>query len=95
MFLFSFFPFLTLFMNATASPEHPGNPIWETFAEWKKLKPPKNIRLVKSEQETLKEQFERFNLVDEGGAGWGDASEAQDAGWGLPNQSTDNTSSGW
>lgn len=82
-------------MNATASPEHPGNPIWETFAEWKKLKPPKNIRLVKSEQEILKEQFERFNLVDEGGAGWGDASEAQDAGWGLPNQSTDNTSSGW
>ncbi|KAG0743726.1 hypothetical protein G6F57_009826 [Rhizopus arrhizus] len=78
-----------------AAPEHPGNPTWQTFSEWKKLKTPKDIRLIKSEKETLQEQFERFNLVDEGGAGWGDASEAQDAGWGLGNQDNAEAEGGW
>ncbi|KAI9268690.1 hypothetical protein BY458DRAFT_511170 [Sporodiniella umbellata] len=73
------------------SPEHPGNPKWQTFTDWKKEREPSNIKVIKSEQETMQEQFKRFNLVQDA-SGWGDASEAQDAGWGLNNQSPNN---GW
>ncbi|CAO3676502.1 unnamed protein product [Rhizopus stolonifer] len=52
------------------SPEHPGNPAWQTFSDWKKLKEPKNIKVIKSEEETMQEQYERFGLVQEGATGW-------------------------
>jgi hypothetical protein len=73
-------------------PEHPGQPQWSNYSEWCKMKSFQSIDLVLSQEETRKEQFERFNLDDEQGDGWGDASEAQDAGWGLPNTTG---GSGW
>jgi hypothetical protein len=76
-------------MNDNSSPEHPGEPKWQTYSEWVKTKTPQSIDYKRSAEESREEQFERFKLVDEGGAGWGDASDAQDAGWGAP------TSSGW
>lgn len=68
-------------------PEHPGQPQWQTFSEWNKMKAPQSIEVVMSKEESQKEAFERFGLSDEQGGGWGDASDAQDAGWGLSNSS--------
>jgi hypothetical protein len=65
-------------------PEHPGKPKWQSFTEWNKMKAPQSVQIVKSEQETQEETFEKFGLIDEGGQGWGDATNAEDAGWGLP-----------
>lgn len=73
-------------MNAKSVPKHPGNPKWQSYIEWIKLKPPQSIDYKKNKDETLEETFERFGLKQEEGD-WGDASEAQDAGWG--------TSGGW
>lgn len=72
-------------MNASSCPTHPGEPKWQTFKEWVELKTPQSIDYKRSKEETREEQFERFKLTDEDGAGWGDASDAQDAGWGASN----------
>ncbi|KAI9331976.1 hypothetical protein BD770DRAFT_403335 [Pilaira anomala] len=71
-------------------PQHPGNPKWQTKSEWLKMKPSTSVEYIKNEAETLEESYERFGLTQEEGD-WGDVSEAQDAGWGTPN----NTGSGW
>ncbi|CAO3610334.1 unnamed protein product [Mucor hiemalis] len=65
-------------------PEHPGNPKWQSYNDWIKEKTPTLVDYKATVEETREEQFERFGLTDEGGNGWGDASEAQDAGWGAP-----------
>ncbi|KAI8066229.1 uncharacterized protein B0P05DRAFT_475825 [Gilbertella persicaria] len=70
-------------------PHHPGNNKWQTFDEWNTMKQPSSIQVVKSEKETLQDSFKRFNL-EQDQDGWGDASSAQDAGWGLPQ-----TDDGW
>lgn len=67
-------------------PEHPGNPKWQPFTEWNTMKTPHSIEVVKSTQETMEETFEKFGLTDESGQGWGDVADAEDAGWGLPEQ---------
>ncbi|KAI7893603.1 uncharacterized protein EV154DRAFT_416559 [Mucor mucedo] len=69
-------------------PEHPGNPKWQVFNDWVKIKPSQSIDYKKNQEETIEESFERFGLEQEDGD-WGDASEAQDAGWGT------STGSGW
>jgi hypothetical protein len=71
-------------------PEHPGDPKWQSFKEWNTMRTPQSIQVVKSAKETQEEAFERFGLTDEG---WGDATNPQDAGWGLPQQDQDG--GGW
>ncbi|KAG2213080.1 hypothetical protein INT47_011229 [Mucor saturninus] len=68
-------------------PEHPGNPKWQVFNDWVKIKPSQSVDYKKNQEETIEESFERFGLEQDGD--WGDASEAQDAGWGT------STGSGW
>ncbi|CEP16837.1 hypothetical protein [Parasitella parasitica] len=63
-------------------PQHPGEPKWQSFKEWNTMKTPTSIQVVKSAQETREEQLARFGLTDEGGQGWGDASELDNGGWG-------------
>ncbi|KAI8644901.1 hypothetical protein BD408DRAFT_412682 [Parasitella parasitica] len=63
-------------------PEHPGQPKWQTFKEWNTMRTPTSIQIVKSAQETRDEQLAKFGLTDEGGNGWGDASESNNTGWG-------------
>ncbi|KAI7903887.1 uncharacterized protein BX663DRAFT_505568 [Cokeromyces recurvatus] len=72
-------------------PTHPAQPQWQTFREWNTMKTPQSFEVVKTEHETQEELFERFGLTEENGEGWGDASEAQDAGWGVP----DTKHNGW
>ncbi|KAI9482883.1 MAG: hypothetical protein EXX96DRAFT_615883 [Benjaminiella poitrasii] len=77
----------------SASPNHPSDPQWQTFREWNTMREPQSFEVIKSAVETQEELFERFGLQQENGEGWGDASEAQDAGWGLPNDI--NRNNGW
>ncbi|KAI8331807.1 hypothetical protein EDC96DRAFT_451729 [Choanephora cucurbitarum] len=81
---------------SSSPPDHPGNNRWQTFEEWHKIKTCSFVQVAKSDSETMKEAFERFGLKeDEEGNGWGDASEAQDAGWGAPKGANSNPAGGW
>ncbi|KAK4512189.1 uncharacterized protein ATC70_013432 [Mucor velutinosus] len=75
-------------------PEHPGQPKWQNFKEWNTLKKPSSFQVIKTAQETHEELLARFGLQEGNGSGWGDASDAQDAGWGSPN-TIDGQGGGW
>lgn len=78
-------------MNA---PEHPGQPKWQNFKEWNTMKKPSSFQVVRTAQESREELLAKFGLQDEDGNGWGDASDAQDAGWGSSN-AADGQGGGW
>lgn len=77
------------------SPEHPGQPKWQSFKEWNTMRQPSSFQVIKTAQESREELLAKFGLQDDNGSGWGDASDAQDAGWGISTNTTDGQGGGW
>ncbi|CAO3623376.1 unnamed protein product [Cunninghamella echinulata] len=46
-------------------PQHPGNPKWKTFTEWRKTSKPNAIIMPVSTEQLQQDLLKKFNLKDE------------------------------
>ncbi|KAI9304458.1 hypothetical protein BJ944DRAFT_266810 [Cunninghamella echinulata] len=81
-------------------PQHPGNPQWKTFKQWKRTSKPHAITMPVSAEQLQQDLLKKFNLKDESNKTeveiWGEVQldENNKNGWGADIYS-DNNNSGW